>query len=240
VALWEGAVISGVDRSPEPWYLNLLNLAVLEQVNTGANANSLLGIDVERRGAATLFLQAMLDDIQVDRKTLTDQKPTSWGLTAGAKGALPAGGAWALWYTLVSNLAYRNEDDFQVPLFHGLGTGRNFADYDQVSARVSFIGPGGVFVAPEATLVRQGQGDPRLAHPLPADYPTTATLFQGVVQRTLRLGLSLAGGRGPVRFHGDAGVHLVSNDGHVSGMSRTRFVGRMGVEVRLGRESLLP
>jgi hypothetical protein len=240
LALWEGAVLSGEGRSPEPWYLNLLNVAFLEQLNSGTNANSLLGIDVERRGAVTLFLQAMLDDIQVDRRTLTDRKPTSWGLTVGAKGALPAAGAWTLWYTQVSNLAYRNEDDFQVPLFHGLGTGRQFSDYDQVMAQASFIGPGGVLVAPEVTLVRQGEGDPRLAHPVPADYPATAALLQGVVQRTWRLGLSLAGGRGLVRVHGDAGVHLVSNDGHVAGVSRTRFVGRLGLELRFGKESLLP
>ncbi len=161
-ALWEGAAISGQDRSIEPWYLNLLNLAMLEQVNSGTNANSMLGIDVERRGAATLYLQAMLDDIQVDNKTHHRQKPTSWALTVGAKGALPAAGAWTLFYTQVSNLAYRNEDDFQVPLFHGLGTGRNFSDYDQVTARMDFIAPGGILLAPEVTLVRQGEGDPRL------------------------------------------------------------------------------
>ena len=239
-ALWESAVTSGADRSLEPWYLNLLNLAFLEQLNTATNANSLLGVDLEYRGALTLYAQAMLDDIQVDRKTLTDQKPTSWGLTVGAKGGLPAAGAWTLFYTQVSTLAYRNEDDFQVPLFHGLGTGRNFSDYDQVTLKLDFIGPGGVLLAPEATLVRQGQGDPRLAHPLPADYPTTASLFQGVVQRTLRLGLSVIGGRSSVRFRGDGGVHLVSNDGHRTGASRTRFVGRLGLEVRFGRESLLP
>ncbi len=240
LALWEGAVLSGKDRSPEPWYLNLLNVAFLEQLNSGTNANSLLGVDFERRGAVTLFGQAMLDDIQVDKKTLTDRKPTSWGLTLGAKGALPASGAWTLYYTQVSNLAYRNEDDFQVPLFHGLGTGRNFSDYDQVTARVDFIAPGGIFVAPEVTLVRQGEGDPRLAHPLPADYPTTAALFQGVVQRTLRLAVSGAWGQGLGRITGDAGVHLVSNDGHVAGVSRTRFVGRIGLEWRFRRESLLP
>ena len=239
-SLWEAAAISGADRNLEPWYLNLLNLAFLEQLNTGTNANSLIGFDFERRGAVTLYAQAMLDDIQVDKKTLTDQKPTSWGLTLGAKGALPASGAWTLFYTQVSNLAYRNEDDFQVPLFHGLGVGRNFSDYDQVTARIDFIGPGGVLIAPEATLVRQGEGDPRLAHPLPVDYPSTAALFQGVVQRTMRLALSVNGGRSSVRFNGDAGLHLVSNDGHVAGVSRTRFVGRLGLELRFGRESLLP
>ena len=240
MAFWEAAIISGADRNLEPWYLNLLNVAFLEQLNTGTNANSMIGADVEWRGAVTLYGQAMLDDIQVDKKTLTDQKPTSWGLTVGAKGRLPASGAWTLFYTQVSNLAYRNEDDFQVPLFYGLGTGRNFADYDQFTLKLDFIGPGGVLLGPEATLVRQGQGDPRLAHPLPADYPTTAALFQGVVQRTLRLGLSVAGGQGSVRFRGDGGVHLIANDNHVSGVSRTRFVGRLGLELRFRRESLLP
>ncbi|MGH7751748.1 MAG: hypothetical protein ACREN5_02940, partial [Gemmatimonadales bacterium] len=225
VAFWEGSALSGSDRALEPWYLNVLNLGFLEQLNTNTNVNSFVGLDVERRGAATLFLQAMLDDIQVDRKTLTDQKPTSWGLTVGAKGRLPAAGSWTLFYTQVANLTYRNEDDLQVPSYHGLGTGRNFSDYDQASVRARFLGPGGVLLSPEVTLVRQGEGDLRLAHPVPAAYPSTATLLQGVVQRTLRVALGVHWARGPLVVEGDAGAHMVSNDAHVRGRSRTRFVG---------------
>lgn len=241
-ALWEGSVLSGAGRELEPWYLNIMNLGVLEQLNSGTNVNSFVGFDVERRGATTLSAQVMLDDIQVDRKTLTDRKPASYAWTLGASGGLPAGwgGAWTLLYTQVANLTYRNEDDLQVPLYHGLGTGRNFADYDRATARLSFLARGALLLEPEATLVRQGQGDPRLAHPLPADYPSTATLFQGVVQRTVRLALGLDWARGAVHLRGDAGVHLVSNDGFVRGASRTRFVGRIGAELRFGRESAIP
>ncbi|HSD31976.1 MAG TPA: hypothetical protein VLB49_08710, partial [Gemmatimonadales bacterium] len=103
VALWEGSVLSGADRDLEPWYLNILNLGFLEQLNTGTNVNSFVGLDLERRGGVTTYAQLMLDDIQVDRKTLTDQKPTSWGLTVGAKGGV-AGAAWTLFYTQVANL----------------------------------------------------------------------------------------------------------------------------------------
>ena len=240
VALWEGAVLSGADRSIEPWYLNILNLAMLEQVNSGTNVNSFLGLDFERRGGVTLFGQVMLDDIQVDRSTLTDQKPVSYAGTLGAKGRFPFAGAWTLLYTQVANLTYRNEDDLQVPLYHGLGTGRNFSDYDQATARLSFIGPAGVLLEPEVTLVRQGEGDPRLAHPLPAAYPTTATLFEGVVQRTLRLALGAQWQAGPLHWSANGGVHAVTNDGHVQGLSRTRFVGSVSLSWRFRGEGALP
>jgi hypothetical protein len=240
VALWEGAVLSGADRGIEPWYLNILNLAMLEQVNSGANVNSFLGVDFERRGGVTLFGQLMLDDIQVDRNTLTDQKPVSYAGTLGAKGRLPLSGAWTLVYTQVANLAYRNEDDFQVPLYHGLGTGRNFSDYDQTALRLSFIGPAGVLLEPEVTLLRQGEGDPRLAHPLPADYPATATLFEGVVQRTVRFALGARAHAGPLHWSANGGVHAVTNDGHVLGRSRTRFVGSVGLSFRFRGEGALP
>ncbi|MGH7615559.1 MAG: hypothetical protein ACREMW_16140 [Gemmatimonadales bacterium] len=240
VTLWEGAVLSGADRTIEPWYLNILNLAVLEQVNSGTNVNSFLGVDFERRGGVTLFGQLMLDDIQVDRRTLTDQKPVSYAATLGAKGRFPFPGAWTLWYTQVANLTYRNEDDLQVPLYHGLGTGRNFSDYDQATARISLIAPGGVLLEPEVTLVRQGEGDPRLPHPLPAAYPATATLFEGVVQRTLRLALGAQWSAGPLHWSANGGVHATTNDGHVQGQSRTRFVGSMSVSWRFRGEGALP
>ena len=238
-ALWEGLVWAGADRGLEPWYANILNLGILEQLNTGTNVNSMLGFDLERRGTTTLYAQAMLDDIQVDKKTVTDKKPPSWGLTLGAKGGV-AGAAWSLFYTQVANLTYRNEDNLQVPLYHGLGTGRNFADYDQATLRVSVVAPGGVLVSPEVTWLRQGEGDPRLAHPDPAAFASTASLFQGVVERTFRFALGLDWRAGPVTLSGDAGVHLVTADAHVSGNNATRFVGRVGVTWRWHRESLLP
>jgi hypothetical protein len=239
VALWEGLVWAGADRGLEPWYANILNLGILEQLNSGTNVNSLLGFDLERRGATTLYAQAMLDDIQVDKKTPTDRKPTSWALTVGAKGGLgPLG--WTLFYTQVANLTYRNEDNLQVPLYHGLGTGRNFADYDQATLTLSAVGPRGVLLTPEVTWLRQGEGDPRLAHPDPAAYPFTASLFQGTVERTFRFALGVAWSEGPVTLSGNGGVHLVTADAHVNGRDVTRFVGRVGLTWRWRRESQLP
>src|SRR5205823_3045418 len=234
-ALWEGSVLSGADRQFEPWYLNILNLGLLEQLNTGTNVNSFVGLDFERRGDATLFGQLMLDDIQVDRSAASDQKPISYALTAGAKGGVGRGAAWTLFYTRVSNLTYRNEDDLQVPLYHFLGTGRNFDDYDQVTVTLGLLPRAGLLLTPELTFLRQGEGDPRQPHPPVTAYATTPTIFQGVIERTLRGAVSgtfLATDR--LSFGFDAGVHRITNFQHVSGDTRTRFLGSVSVNYRFG------
>ena len=228
VSLWEGSVWSGQDRGLEPWYLNIMNLGLLEQVNTNTNVNSFLGFDFEMHSRVTLYGQGLLDDIQVDKKTPTDKKPASWGLTLGAKGGIGAA-SWTAFYTQVADLTYRNEDNLEIPLYHGLGTGRNFSDYDQATLKLGWIAPGGLLLEPELTLVRQGQGDPRLPHPAFTDYPTTAALFQGIVQRTWRAALGATWQSGPIHFTANGGVHYNQNDGHVAGVTKTRFVGTVAL-----------
>src|SRR5207253_11069128 len=94
----------------------------------------------ERRGRVGVFGQLMLDDIQVDRAAATDRKPPSYAVTLGARGAIGAAAtAWRVYYTRVTNLTYRNEDSLQVPLYHSLGTGRNFDDYDQLTGTLALL-----------------------------------------------------------------------------------------------------
>jgi hypothetical protein len=242
IAMWEGTVLSGPDRSFDPWYLNVLNVGVLEQWNNGGNVNSFVGLDVQHRAEVTVYGQLMLDDIQVDRASAADKKPVSYGLTVGAQGGVGgAPTAWRVYYTRVTNLTYRNEDNLQVPLYHSLGTGRNFADYDQMTFTVGVLPRAGLLLTPELTYLRQGEGDPRQLHPLVAAYPTTPTIFQGVVERTLRI--ALAGSYAPSGHIGltfDAGVHRIANFQHASGDTRTRFLGSVGLSYRFRSEVALP
>lgn len=241
VALWEGSVLEGVGRQLEPWYLNLMSLGILAQLNTNTAVNSFVGFDLQRRGPVTLFAQGMLDDIQIDNKTITDRKPDSYGLTLGAQGNLaPVNGAWTLFYTRVSNLAYRNEDDFQAPLYFGLGTGRNYSDYDQLTAKVSLLTIPHALLTPEVTLLRQGEGDLHLAHPPVTAYDSTPAFLAGVVERTVRLAVSGQLSAGSWTLGGNGGVHLISNAAHVTGASKTRWVGTIGITYRYRKESLLP
>src|SRR2546422_947397 len=243
VGLWEGSVLSGVGRQLEPWYLNFASLGLLSQLNTGTNVNSFLGFDVQRRARVTLFAQGMLDDIQVDKKTAADRKPSSYGLTVGAQGSIPhlsGGGAWALFYTRVANLTYRNEDNTQTPIYFGLGTGRNFSDYDQTTLQLSFMPASAVLVQPETTFLRQGEGDLHLPHPGVSAYPSTPAFLAGVVERTLRLAARGHAARGRWVLSGDGGVHLISNAGHVTGANKTRWVGSIQLMWRTTKEGSVP
>jgi hypothetical protein len=127
-----------------------------------------------------------------------------------------------------------------VPLYHSLGAGRNFDDYDQLTGTLALLPRAGVLITPEITFLRQGEGDPRLPHPDVSAYPTTPTIFEGVVERTLRLAVAgsyAASARVGLSF--DVGVHRISNFQHASGDTRTRVLGRVSLSYRLRREGAL-
>jgi len=241
LTLWEGGVWSGVGRQAEPWYLNLATLTYFRAGNTGTNVNSFWGMDFERRARATLFGQFMLDDIQVTRNAPPDLKPVSYAFTVGAKGGVRRGSAsWTAFYTQVATLAYRNEDNLQVPLYHGLGTGRNFDDYDQATAKLAVLVGPGLLAGPEVTVLRQGAGDPRLPHPLVPQYPATPVVLSGIVQRIVRLALDATWQAGGLTVTANGGVHLIHNAAHTAGASKTEWVGAIAATYRLQHESALP
>jgi len=240
LAVWDGSVLSGVGRQIEPWYLNF-GIGYLAQINTGTTVNSFLGFDAQRQGKVTLFVQGMLDDIQIDKKTAHDLKPPSYGLTVGAQGSVPhSAAAWTLFYTRVTNLTYRNEDNTQTPIYFGLGTGRNFSDYDQTTLKLSLMPSSGVLLQPEITFLRQGEGDLHLPHPPESAFPSTPTFLAGIVQRTLRLAASGHAAHGRWELSADGGVHLISNAGHVTGASDTRWVGTIQLTWRTKKEGRIP
>lgn len=240
LALWEGSLLAGVDRALEPWYANILTLGLLAQYDEGTSANSLLGLDAQTRiGEVRVFGSVLLDDIQVDDDTPADEEPPSYGLAIGAQGAL-AGAAWTAWYTRVSNLTYRTPGVGETWMRRNVGLARNYADYDQLSLRGSLLLGPGLLLAPEATLVRQGEGDFRLPFPPTAAYDTTPAFLAGTPERTLRLALAAQLDAGPLTVSGNGGVHLIANAGHVSGKDETRWDGSVTVAYRFRYEGRLP
>jgi hypothetical protein len=243
VALWEGEVLAGPGRQLEPWYANVLNLGLLAQYDQGSPGNSLVGLDVQTGvGGSAFFASVLLDDIQVDRgggPSSGNNEPSSYGATIGAQGAIgPA--AWTAFYTRVANLTYRTPNPAEALERRGVGLGRNFSDYDQVTLRGSLLTGPGALLTPEVTFLRQGEGDFRLPYPPVAAYDTTPAFLAGTAERTLRLALGARLDRRRWSLVGDGGVHLVRNAGHVQGASETRWVGSLQVTFRFKRESPLP
>jgi len=239
-SLWEGTIVAGPDRQLEPWFANIFTLGILRQYDQGVQANNQLGFDVTTRVKRTqLFGSVLIDDIQVDRSSAGDNEPPSYAFTVGAQGGIARYG-WTAFYTQVSNLTYRTPNPAEAVIRRGVGLGRNFSDYDQLTLRGSMIAGPGVLLEPEVTLLRQGEGDFRLPYPTVAQFDSTPTLFAGVVERTLRLALAGHVAHGRWVLSGDGGVHLISNAGHVLGADKTRWVGRVEVTWRTKKEGRIP
>jgi hypothetical protein len=188
-----------------------------------------------------MFAQFLLDDVQIDRKTPGDSEPPSYGLTAGVETNV-RGISWTAFYTQVANLTYRTPNPAETVERRFVGLGRNFSDYDQLTLRARVLVGPGVLLTPEATVLRQGQGDFRLPFPPVSGYDTTKTIFQGVVERTVRLALSANWDRGPRGWGlaGNGGVHFIHNAGHVTGATDTKWVGGIAVTYRFRREGSVP
>jgi hypothetical protein len=196
IVLWEGTLLAGVDRTLEPWYANILKLGLLAQYDEGTSANNLLGMDVEfPMGDVDAFGSILIDDIQVDDATPGDQEPTSYGLTVGARA--PFGPAvWSAFYTRASNLAYRTPSPAEAVMRRGVGLGRNYSDYDQLTLRAEGVLGPGIW---SAEALRTGRGRLPAALPGVADF----TVFPG---RRWRRAAALARGRTGAAISHDGGV----------------------------------
>lgn len=240
VTLEEAGVTDGVGRTIDFWYLNPATISYFRDSN-GAKEKNFLDVDFERRARATLFGQFMLSDVQVSRNAPGDLKPAMYALTVGAKGALKSTSAtWMLFYTQVSNLAYSDQDNFSVPLYFNLPTGREFSDYDQATARLSLLLAPTFLLEPEIDVIRQGQGSPLLPNPLTPQDPETATILQGIVERIVHLGTGLSWTVGGVTATGNAGVSLLQNAENVLGVSQTSLLGSMTITYHFHHSAPLP
>jgi len=239
-ALWEGTITAGPGRELEPWFANIFTLGLVQQYDQNSQANNLLGFDVTTRIKRTqLFASVLLDDIQVDESTASDNEPASYGFTVGGQGGIARFG-WTAYYTQMANLTYRTPNPAEAVMRRNVGLARNFADYDQLTLRASVIAGPSVLLEPEITALRQGEGDFRLPYPTVAQFDSTPTLFAGVVERTLRLAVAGRVARGRWVVSGDGGVHLIDNYQHVNDASKTRWVGRIALEWRTKKEGRIP
>ena len=243
LGVWETTVLSGVDRQFDGRYRNPLSLLLLaNQFGLGANGNALFGADLHWRvrGRTTVQAQVAIDDLQYENPTGSTRYPNRWALTVAAFGPLGRALAWRALYTQASSLAFRTLDPFESFTDAGVGIGRNFADMDQLTLTVSVPRGTRWLLAPELTLLRQGEG--AIDAPFPAGSAAagaTPQIFIGVVERTWRAALDLRGHEGPLALHLNAGLHHVVNAGHVDGRTVNRFEGRLQATLGLGRRGVL-
>ncbi len=228
---------NAVSRSFEPWYLNPLNLWILEQYQSKPTGNTLLGADFSwllRRPALRLAAQLYADDIQVDRVTQHDKKPEELGYTFNLTGGAFGGAAsWSAFYTRVDALDYRTASNQEQYSIDSVGLARNHSDYDQYTLKVETAPQPQLLVGGELTFLRQGQGDFRIQYPPDSAFSDTLVLLTGIVERTLRLAVQANWTPVPgVNLSTDVGRHFIWNANHVRGVRGDRWVWRVKAEIR--------
>ena len=244
LGLWETAVLAGADRDFDARYRNPLTLLILaNQYGLGSDGNVLLGLDASWRvaGRTTLEAQLALDDLQYENSGGPERYPNRWALTLAAEGPVGRRLGWRAFYTQASSLAFRTLDRFENFTAQGVGLGRNFADNDQLTLRLTVPRGTRWLVTPELTLLRQGGGS--LDDPFPAsdaEADALPQIFIGTVERTWRAALGVSGYEGPLELRASAGLHHIVNAGHEEGRTVNRFEGRVQATVGLGRRGTLP
>lgn len=228
LALWETAVIADrFDNIDTDFFNPLTLLSFSTRFGWGDDRNVLLGGDIAWRARPGLLLeaQAALDDYNPGSD---NPYPNRWAFAVGASGPLGGRAAWRARYTTATSLAFRTLDPVENLLDAGVGLGRNFADTEEWHLQVSLPVRNRWLVAPEAALVRQGQGDPRAPWPTPEEAASIPTRFIGEVVTTWRLGLSVAGGTGPVRLQGAAGWHHTGRSDPTTGRLEAQMTATIG------------
>ena len=221
-AIGSNVLSRGVGAGWDTHYLNPFKLprvtAVDESVPDSANSAYVGDLRVEVSGNIVLTAQLLMDDWDVSPANRS--LPDRFGGTLGVEFPMGPTIATHAFLTGVSSLAYRTQQgpDFGF-LRNGVGLGRNHSDYLQATATASILPRANMLVAPEVTMLRQGESD--FSSPFPAtpapDYPF---VFVGVVETTWRLAVSGRWTLPPsLDLTAHAGMHLVRNDGHVVGVS---------------------
>jgi hypothetical protein len=186
-----------------------------------------------------VYLEGLLDDIDVHPDSGRPRAPTRYAMTVQAKWHLL--GPWlqaAAAYERVSSYAYRSYHLSDTYEYFGRGLGENFSDYDRASLSLDVLGlVRGLRLTPSVSLLRQGEGDFRILLPPDSIFLGGPALFLGVVQRTYRL--ALQGRYQPIRqvwFRWDVGHDVLRNADHVTGRNASRFaaLGEVGVRFDFG------
>lgn len=237
---WEGIIVAGPNRNFETRFRNPLSLGYLANtIGFGDRSNVMLGVDVLWRAWRKTSLQAQLalDDFWYDDRQRNRDR---WALTIGAEGALGPTAGWQALYTQVSSLALRAFNPAENFTDGGVGIGRNFSDQDQLTVRATLPLRNRWLLAPELTLLRQGEGHINDPYPVPDanGVLSTPALFIGVVEKTYRAAVAFSGRSGPLDLMVNAGFHHVVNSGHVPGNSVDRFEGRLQATVGLWRKGV--
>lgn len=228
LGLFETVIFGGEGRQIELFYLNPLIFFHGSQVNEGANDNTLVGFDLSFKPKVGMHLygQMIIDDLQIESKSQSDQEPDEFGLMAGCYLADIAP-QWDLnlEYSRVTNWTFNQALPRNRYLFKNeLISAAPASDYDKATLKVTRWLSERMALSLNSAYTRQGEGSVSAEWSEPwmqVDGSYSEPFPTGMVEKTATVSLSLKGYvRNLAAFDIQAGLDRIDNFGHQAGDSR--------------------
>ena len=232
-SLSESALYSGPGASPSLKFLSpvhtflfLIDNRPKNEEHNGFFAASAWGHWRRMTGS----FQVLLDDFDFINST----EPASLGVAAEVSVVAAPWVEFNTSTTAVTALTYNTHQPEGRYLYLLRGIGTEFSDFVHFYVGAEFH-PGMtpfLSVAPGIQMLWQGEGD--VLSPFPDDPSSQETILLGTVEQTTRLSTRIRYQPDPRFWVGaDLGVNMVSDLGHVPGVTDSRFVGQLEFGVRL-------
>lgn len=240
LALWQTAIVAGVDRTLNPKWITPVGVMFLgNTLSSGDEGNLMFGGDgkILLGNGLSLEGQVAIDDYRFFAQGDSTSRPNRWAFTGSVIGPLGSRGSWRALYTQVSSYAFRTTRSAENYVNAGVGLGRQFVDGDQVTVTTSWPWRTAWILTPEVTVLRQGEAT--ITDPFPSDLTGKDGFLSGTVATTGRLAVGLRGQEGHLRVQGSLGVHRTWNADNVVGRTANMVVGRVVATLRIGRRGAL-
>jgi hypothetical protein len=240
LALWQTAIIAGVDQTLSAKWVTPVGVFLLGNTLSGGDeANVMIGGDgrIVLRSGIAFEGQVAIDDYRWFAQGDTAAYPARWAFTLSAMGPLGSTGSWRALYTQVSTYAFRTFAPEQDYMNVGVGLGRQFVDGDQLTFTTAWPVRQGWVVTPELTFLRQGAA--LITDSFPPSLNGLDGFLSGVVTRTGRIAVGVRGQEGHLRVQGSLGVNQNWNADHVEGNTATTVVGQIMATLRIGKRGAL-
>jgi hypothetical protein len=228
VGFFETVVFGGPGRQLDLFYLNPLIFMHGAQLNENLNDNTMVGIDFDfQSGRMLLYGQFLIDDLQVDNQSQSDQEPDQIGLIGG--GYFPNlidKTDLKLEYERVNNWTFNQIRDWNRYLNDGRPIGSTLGnDYDRAVLELIHWWRPQLNTTLHLGYTRRGEGRIEAEYSRPwldveGDY--SEPFPTGTVEKTATMSLRLSGYLTPFAFVDlQAGVDRVRNLNHIDGDDRS-------------------
>jgi hypothetical protein len=237
LSLIESILYSGQNAQLSMRYLNPMHRAFFSVASPPVNddVRGLIGATAWfQLGKATLFGQVLVDDIDILGHGKEPPAVAVNGSVFAADVFASAGIGGA--FDVVTARTYNTHVPEGQYIFLNRGLATQFSDYIHSTVFLEAEGIGrlqGVTFRPRIHALWQGEMDIRRV-PYPTTRAEAEPILDGTPERTIRGALQVAVQRSPnwwVRL--DGGLNVISNEGHIRGRDRTRFVGMIEVGARI-------